>query len=249
MTNIIIPHKIGVALDVDGTLIDTNRECYERVREAWQDKYHNDFPLSYEQFLSFRPWVRRSEDYFSFSRMMIDNKGSLPENFKELNDEYLSHPDIQSLKELFYEHRERKMKADIYGWLAENNVYEGIPEMVSDLEREGWIIFVITSKDRKSVEQLLSHYNLDGPIARIFDKDYGDRIEQFAKASNELRIEPTNILTYDDLLPQLQAARSCGMKPICAPQGYGIKEEIEKAGFPFAFPNQFIKVAKGLIEK
>ncbi len=46
-----------MALDVDGTLVDTNSEYYNRVREAWQYKYGSSFPLSYEQISSLRPWV------------------------------------------------------------------------------------------------------------------------------------------------------------------------------------------------
>ena len=247
MIEIWIPGKIGIALDVDGTLVDTNFECYKRVSEAWKRKYGQNFPLSYEQFSSFRPWVTRAEDYFSFSKIMIDNNFVLPRNAKELNEEYLRDPEISELRQLFYSSRDMKISEDKEGWIKENRVYEGVPEMMKSLEQTGWDVFIITSKNREAVKEILSYYGLDSGISKIYDKDDGKRPEQFRKASEERGIKIKNLIPYDDLLKQLLIARELGMTPIAAPQGYGIIEEIEAHGFLIARPNEFIRTVEKII--
>jgi len=249
MVEILLPQKIGIALDVDGTLVDTAFECYKRTKEAWEHKYGEEFPLSYDQFREFRPFVAHAEDYFSYSRMMIENDGKLPENAKELNEKYLKNPDINELKTLFYEMRKRKMNEDKEGWIKENKVYEGVTEMMKNLGETEWDVFVATSKDKKSVEEILGYHGLDKTIKAIYDKDDGKRPEQFMKASKERGIEIPHMIPYDDLPKQLLIARDMGMSPIAAPQGYGIQEEIEKEGFPFAWPTEFIDKVERVIKE
>ncbi len=249
MVEIINPKKIGIALDVDGTLVDTNFECYQRTKEAWEEKYNQEFPLSYEQFSSFRPMVARAEDYFSFSKMLIENNGILPKNAKDLNEKYLEDPDVSELKQLFYDMRKAKIAKDRKGWVEENKVYDGVPEMMEDLGKTGWDIFVITSKNRDAVSEILSYHGLDSNIGKVYDKDDGKRPEQFRKASEERGLEMKRIIPYDDLLKQLLAARELGMIPVAAPQGYGIIEEIKENGFLIAWPQKFVEVAENVIKR
>lgn len=236
------PGKIGIALDVDGTMFDTNPACYQRACDAWGKQYHgNNFPLTYEQFDSFRPMVTRAEDYFSFTFMMIDHDGKLPANARELNEKsYRGYAECEPLKKLFYDSRREKMADDRAGWCAENPVYGGVQEMMDQLGNTDWKIFIVTSKDKDAVQSLLTHYNLGGNIGEIYDKDVGKRLAQFTKASGELGIEIANIIPYDDLLAQLLAARSLGMTPVGAPQGYGIEKEMKENGFPLAWPLELV---------
>jgi phosphoglycolate phosphatase-like HAD superfamily hydrolase len=248
MAEVIIPSKIGIALDVDGTLVDTNFECYQRTKEAWETKYNQDFPLTYEQFSSFRPLVKIAEDYFSFSKMWIGNNGVLPVNAKDVNERYLMDPDVSELKELFYALRKAKTEKDKKGWVEENKIYDGVPEMMENLGKTGWDVFVITSKNREAVSEILSCHGLDSNIGKIYDKDDGKRPEQFKKASEERDLEMKRIIPYDDLLEQLMSARELGMIPVAAPQGYGINKEIEAHGFLIAWPQEFIETAEKIIK-
>jgi len=138
--DILIPRRIGIALDCDGTLLDTNRECYKRTCEAWAKIYGAEFPLNYEQFYSFRPKVKKAQDYFNFSVDFMKEKGvATPEKF-----------DVEAFTKLFYDLRKEKQAYDEAGWLAENTLYEGVPEMMAQLEQTPWDVFVTTSKDSAS---------------------------------------------------------------------------------------------------
>ena len=239
MSHIIIPSKIGISLDVDGTLVDSDRECYKRVCEAWSRQYDQEYPLSYEQFHSFRPLVSSVEDFFTYSKIMIDNECVLPENADEIHAEYLNNPNMMRMTEFFYANRKDIQSRNMVEWVKENPVYEGVPDMFDDLSKTRWNVFVVTSKDRNSVQAILSYHGFDRGIMNIYDKEYGKRPQQFAKASAGMGIDIKNIIPYDDLLKQLQAAKSLGMFAVGAPQGYGINEEIERAGFTLAYPNEF----------
>lgn len=242
MANVIISTKIGIALDVDGTLADTNWECYQRVKEAWEEHYKAGFPLDYGTFGFFRRHVADAGQYFSFSKMVQENNGVLPQNAKELDKEYLNHPDIPVLKQLFYDFRKAKIQDDKLGWLSESKLYDGVKDMVTDLGKTGWNVFVVTSKNAEAVKEILQHNGIEQ--MDIYDKSFGARINQFGQAASNRNIEIPNIIPYDDLLPQLLAARSLGMTPIAAAQGYGDNKEIKENGFELALPDQFIEAVE-----
>jgi hypothetical protein len=108
-------------------------------------------------------------------------------------------------------------------------------------------VFVITSKNKEAVSEIISYHGLDKNIQTIYDKDDGKRPEQFKKASEERGLEMKRIIPYDDLLEQLMTAREMGMIPVAAPQGYGINSEIESHGFIMAWPHEFIETAEKII--
>jgi phosphoglycolate phosphatase-like HAD superfamily hydrolase len=230
----IIPsaRKIGVALDVDGTLVDSNRECYKRTSEAWMETYRCKFPLTYEEFYSFRPKVKKVQDYFNFSADLLKAGGKVvPEPFY-----------AEALTKLFYSFRAEKQAADMKAWLAENPAYEGIPEMMAQLKQTLWDVFVVTAKDRASVNSVLG--SIDCEVSAIYDKDIGGRDKQFAKACVEKSLENTNIVTYDDIVGQLVEAKKLGVTPVWAPQGYGIKADAESGGFVSAWPVEFVPLVE-----
>ena len=41
MVDILKPRRIGIALDFDGTLVDSNPKIYRRVAETWRRKYNH----------------------------------------------------------------------------------------------------------------------------------------------------------------------------------------------------------------
>ena len=231
---ILTPKKYGVALDVDGTLADTNRECYARVQDAWYSRFHLPFPLDYDQFRSFRPGVKRVEDYFTLSARFMQHDAFI-ESPPLLTDE-----GVGIMTATFYDKRKEKQAQDMPGWLSENPAYDGAAGMMQALSATGWDVFAVTSKDEASVRALLDHHKLAG-VSQIFDRETGkNRKEQFGRAASDRGVELGNTVAYDDLLPQLLEARENSVHPIWAPQGYGVKADIEAAGIQAAWPNEFV---------
>jgi phosphoglycolate phosphatase-like HAD superfamily hydrolase len=246
---IITPKKVGIALDVDGTTMDTNFECYMRTSEAWQEMYGQEFPLTYKQFASFRPLVKNAEHYFTFSTMMLGNNGRLPDEAVRINDEIMANPnpEIVRFKELFLKFRDDKIANDKPGWLAEQKMYGDVDIMMRELGQTDWRTFVVTSKNEAAVRELFRHYGL--PEVPIFDVTIGkERAKQFARASADTGIELARIIPYDDLVGQLQAAQKLGMTPVGAPQGYNNgAEELGSLGIPVAFPADFVRTVESKI--
>jgi len=66
-------------------------------------------------------------------------------------------------------------------------------------------------------------------------------------ARREKGLENSNIITYDDILGQLLEARRLGVTPVWAPQGYGIRADVEYEGLPSAWPLEFVPLAEKLL--
>jgi len=242
MVDVIIPSNIGVALDIDGTLVDSNRECYQRVCEVWESEYGTDYPLTYEQFHSFRPLVERVSDFFSLSYIFMENDGTMPEDSAEILEAYKNDEHATRMGKEFYKMRDVRKKEDMEGWLADNRVYEGVPEMMQQLGETGWDVFAVTSKDEDSVRKLLDFHGFDGTVKSVYDKETGKgRKEQFTRASEERGVPFDRMVSYDDIPNQLLAAMDLGMTPVAATQGYGDREEIVKHNFTPSLPRDFVE--------
>ncbi len=121
------------------------------------------------------------------------------------------------------------------GW-AENTVYEGVEELLSELTASGKILLVATSKPQVFAERILLHFGL----ARYFTHICGVTLqaprgyskadvirEALAKAGvNDL----STAVMVGDRHHDIDGAKAVGLDSIGVLYGYGDREEHEKAG-------------------
>lgn len=229
--------QAGVALDVDGTAADTVRENYNRMVETWIALHGRRYPIPFAIFRDvIRPEMTRVEDYFSATFAILDNDMTIPGDLPQLaktyrRDEALGHLDM------FYRTRESRKAKDMPGWLAEQSLYPGVPEMLRQLDDMGIGMWVVSSKDGKTVRDLWVFNNLPD-FRGIYDKDSGKRPEQFKSFLQDTNIPPSMVVVYDDMGENLAIAANLGMLPVAAPQGYDLSERVDayRQSLPLDFP-------------
>jgi len=122
--------------------------------------------------------------------------------------------------------------------MFENKVYEGIPEMLAELNRSGKKLIVATSKPEVFAKRILEHFSLDGYFAFIAGSTLdGSRIKKGDVIKYALeKCDVTEIdkcIMIGDRLHDVEGAKECGMKSIGVLWGYGTRDELETAGADF----------------
>jgi phosphoglycolate phosphatase len=118
---------------------------------------------------------------------------------------------------------------DREGW-AENAVYQGIVEVLAELQRLGIRMFVCTSKRDLFAGRILADFGL----ARYFEEIYADRgdrphskVELLGELIREQGVDPASAVMIGDRRYDIEAAHANGMKAIAVTYGYGSVEELK----------------------
>lgn len=122
--------------------------------------------------------------------------------------------------------------------MFENKVYEGIPEMLAELNRSGKKLIVATSKPEVFAKRILEHFSLDGYFAFIAGSTLdGSRIKKGDVIKYALeKCDVTEIdkcIMIGDRLHDVEGAKECGMKSIGVLWGYGTRDELEMSDADF----------------
>lgn len=118
--------------------------------------------------------------------------------------------------------------------LYENELFEGIPELLSDCREAGYKISMATSKPTHYARIIAEHFD----IARYFDAIHGSSLDGtritkssvVAEAIAEEHLDPTRALMIGDRRHDVEGAREHGIRTVGVLYGYGSREEHEAAG-------------------
>lgn len=119
--------------------------------------------------------------------------------------------------------------------IFENEVYEGIPELLEHLTEAGKILMVATSKPTDFAEMVLEHFHLD----QYFDFVAGATMEEgrtkkadvIAYLLEECQLVDTSeLIMVGDRAQDVIGAREMGIPTIGVLYGYGSKKELKEAG-------------------
>ena len=126
--------------------------------------------------------------------------------------------------------------------LFENELYEGIPQLLERLKSEGKTVIMATSKPEVYARQIAEHFD----IAKYFDYMAGSELNGVRIAKNEVieyALEKLNITDRENCIMigdrhhDINGAKKTGMKSIGVLWGYGSKEELEAAGADYICEN------------
>jgi phosphoglycolate phosphatase len=128
---------------------------------------------------------------------------------------------------------------DREGW-RNNSVFNGVRAMLAELHREGFPLFVCTSKQQHAALRILDHFELAG----LFTAIYGDKTEYASHSKNDLlasllrehSLDPANAWMIGDRIYDIQAARANRLRCLAAGWGYGPAEECAQADLVAATP-------------
>jgi phosphoglycolate phosphatase len=128
---------------------------------------------------------------------------------------------------------------DRVGW-SNNSVYPGVAEMLKQLHRDGFPLYVCTSKHEHFAVRILEKFG----IAQYFNAIYGDRIDYQSHSKSDLlalilnrhAIDHTSAWMVGDRSFDIEAAHSNGIRCLGAAWGYGTPEEWAQADAVAATP-------------
>lgn len=119
--------------------------------------------------------------------------------------------------------------------MFENEVYEGVPELLEELKRSGKKIILATSKPEVFSTEILKHFDLykyfDFVSGATLDGTRSKKADIIAYAISEMGItEKEKCLMVGDRAQDINGAIANGIDSLGVLFGYGDREELESAG-------------------
>lgn len=119
--------------------------------------------------------------------------------------------------------------------MFENAVYPGIPELLDGLKKDGYKLYVATSKPEVYSKQILEHFGLTQYFEMIGGADMeetrvhkGDVIRYVMESCG--LTDPSEIVMVGDRENDMNGAKQNHMDSVGVLYGYGSREELENAG-------------------
>jgi phosphoglycolate phosphatase len=136
---------------------------------------------------------------------------------------------------------------DRVGW-SNNSVYPGVAEMLEQLHRDGFPLYVCTSKHEHFAVRILEKFG----IAQYFNAIYGDRIDYASHNKRDLlalilsqhAIDRETVWMVGDRSFDIEAAHLNGIRCLGVGWGYGTPEELAQADAIAATPADVIGVIR-----
>jgi phosphoglycolate phosphatase len=118
--------------------------------------------------------------------------------------------------------------------IYENEVFEGVPEMLASLRASSRRLFVATSKPLVFTERIMEHFGL----THYFDGIYGselsgkldNKVELIHHILESAKLTPEETLMVGDRMYDIIGARENGCMSLGVTYGYGSEEELRSAG-------------------
>jgi phosphoglycolate phosphatase len=117
--------------------------------------------------------------------------------------------------------------------LFENEVYPGIPELLQQLQDDGYPLYVVTSKPTVYADRIIRHFGLD----RFFIEVYGPELDGRFDEKRELVefilcercLDPRHTIMIGDRARDVESGRTNGTRTIGVTYGFGSIAEITAA--------------------
>lgn len=133
------------------------------------------------------------------------------------------------------DYRERFVRRGMY----ENQVYDGMRDLLWALKSDRRRLFVATSKPWLFAGQIIDHFELARYFCRVYGSELdGRRSEKHALIAylmREERLQPADVLMIGDRKYDLHGARHNGIANAAVGYGYGSRDELEAEAPDFYF--------------
>jgi len=118
--------------------------------------------------------------------------------------------------------------------LFENEVYEGIPDVLVSLKAQGAQLFVASSKPKVYVDRILEHFELTPFFERVYGSELDgtntDKRDLLAVALADSRVAPHEATLIGDRAHDAIGAAHNAIDFLGVLYGYGSREELEDEG-------------------
>lgn len=119
--------------------------------------------------------------------------------------------------------------------IFENEVYQGIPQLLKELTGRGRTLIVATSKPTVYARQILEHFELDRFFTDVQGSNLdGTRVNKDEVIAHALRVnqvsDPGEAVMIGDRKHDILGGKKCGLDTIGVLFGYGSLREMEDCG-------------------
>ena len=118
--------------------------------------------------------------------------------------------------------------------IFENEVYEGIPEMLAHLTEAGFTLLVATSKPTVFARKVLKHFGMEDYFSFAGGSELdGSRTKNAEVISYILKtcgIEAKEAIMIGDRRHDIEGGKACGLESVGVLYGYGTEQELTEAG-------------------
>ena len=136
---------------------------------------------------------------------------------------------------------------DRVGW-SNNSVFPGVAELLAELDRDGFPLYVCTSKHEHFAVRILESFG----IAQYFNAIYSDRIDYASHSKSDLlarilgrhAMEREWVWMVGDRSFDIEAAHVNGIRCLAAAWGYGTPEELTLADAVAATPADVMGIVR-----
>lgn len=132
--------------------------------------------------------------------------------------------------------------------LFETEIYDGIKDLMKNLNSKGYKIFLATSKGEESSKKILDYFGILDYFSYVSgsenNKNTKKKVIYYLLKENNLKSSES--IMIGDRSYDIEAANSLGIKTIAVTYGYGNKEEFEKASFIANSPYEIINIIEKL---
>jgi len=224
-----------LAVDFDGVICQSTDECMVTAYNAWNayngsDKFFStieDIPdEEADIFRTNRGYVRSGGEYYILMRMLSENKTlSGQQHFDELARQW--HSACMAFSSMFYKSRQRLMRQNIGRWIALHHVFSEVLKKIEKHITNGQT-YIITMKDRNSVDTILADKGLNVPEEKVLDKDsFPTKLAALEHLAKKHRISHANVRFLDDNVTHLLEPLARGFDVYLARWGFHTDDHLK----------------------
>ena len=221
--------KPVVALDFDGVICNSMNEGM-RVAFGAYEEWQTGVPASIsvetalpagfdEYFRTYRHLVRPAQEYWLIVHTYLTGCAPLlPDEFPRLARE--AQVQLVEFGPIYFRTRVRLRASSIEEWLGLHYLYAEFSEGWSELGRKA-LSYIVTTRDRESLERLLRRFDIDIPVERCWTKERpGGKPAAIVDIACECGRKPSEILFVDDHPEHLRDVSSTGASLFWAEWGF-----------------------------
>ena len=199
-------HYTAVIFDLDGTLLDTLEDLTDAVNFALQ---HNGIPAQTKDTIR----MALGNGLLNLFETLLPNGHNNPYLAKCLSDFRRIYPDISQ---------------------NHTSPYEGVPEMLAELQQNGIFTAVVSNKFHTAAARLVKHYFPSIPCCMGEQESAGIRRkpapDMILTILQEYNIHPENCLYVGDSEVDIETAANAGIACVSVPWGFRDREFLIQHG-------------------
>lgn len=168
-----------LALDFDGVLCDGLIEYFQTAWrtycQIWLPALTTPREGVAESFYRLRPVVETGWEMPVLVHLVLSGlpETKIVEDWSSLSQQILHDRRLQpaELAAALDKNRDESIATDLAAWLASHRFYPGVVERLKQLVADSTLPFIVTTKERRFVQQLLHQQNIELPDSHIFGKE------------------------------------------------------------------------------